>query len=119
MACVEDAGPDGQPSNHLRYSPLAMAVFELLARAMIAKASVGGFEVKDLSLIRLSLPIIVAYLFYDTWDLVNARMNYYNVYWAIMDQLHNHITSHGLTDLTLLTQHRFLVLAYTIDPLIR
>jgi hypothetical protein len=95
-----------------------MAVFELLARAMIAKASVGGFEVKDLSLIRLSLPIIVAYLFYDTWDLVNARMNYYNVYWAIMDQLHNHITSHGLTDLTLLTQHRFLVLAYTIDPLI-
>jgi hypothetical protein len=39
---------------------LAMAVFELLARAMIAEASVGGFEVKDLSLIRLSLPIIVA-----------------------------------------------------------
>src|SRR5215217_4311837 len=38
---------------------LSAGAFELLSRAAIAKASIGPFEIRDLSLIQTSLPVII------------------------------------------------------------
>jgi hypothetical protein len=42
-----------------------IAIFELLVRGGIDKASVSGLEITDLSLLRLAIPALVAYHFYD------------------------------------------------------
>jgi hypothetical protein len=45
---------------------LTAATFELLNRAAIINAQVGPFQIKDLSLIQKALPVLFAFLIYDS-----------------------------------------------------
>jgi hypothetical protein len=66
---------------------LAAILFELLARAAVEKASIGPFEVKDLSLFRLALPVVIAYSFYEITLLVLQFYEFETAYIAAYSNL--------------------------------
>jgi hypothetical protein len=47
------------------YTLLVAAAFELLTRAALNAASLGPFEIRDLSPVQKALPVIASYLYYD------------------------------------------------------
>jgi hypothetical protein len=49
------------------------AIFELLVRTAIDQVSIGPFEIKDLSLVRISIPPIISYLFYESGILTSRQ----------------------------------------------
>jgi hypothetical protein len=51
-------------SQSLTRALVLMAAFELLVRGAIHKATLGPFELQDIRLIRIALPVLVAYYFY-------------------------------------------------------
>jgi hypothetical protein len=67
---------------------LAAILFELLARAAVEKASIGPFEVKDLSLFRLALPVVIAYSFYEITLLVLQSYEFEQAYIAAFSNLY-------------------------------
>jgi hypothetical protein len=75
---------------------LAMAVFELLARSAINKAVFSGFEIKDLSLIRTALPVIVAYYFYDLSVLFYVDSEFEKAHSRIIEILHEDISKENV-----------------------
>jgi hypothetical protein len=83
---------------------LVIAAFELFARAAVDKASLGPFEVTELSLIQKALPVIGSYFFYDlaVIGIRGAQVN--NVYGRILRLLHPEFHRAGL--LILIPPHR-------------
>lgn len=75
------------------------ALFELLARAAIAKAALGPFEIKDLSLIRMAIPVLLAFSFYELQLLTSLQRNTQSAYMALMGRLHPKIVTLGLVSL--------------------
>jgi hypothetical protein len=68
-------------------------VFELLVRATIAKASIGPFELNDLSLIRKLLPVLVAYFFFDLCATNLRRQELYIAAESLVEKLHPSVHS--------------------------
>jgi hypothetical protein len=81
----------------------AMAAFELLARAAINKASIGPFEISDLSIIRIALPVLVAFLFLQLAALDGARGLLEDAYSSIMEIAHKELVETNLVMLVLPT----------------
>jgi hypothetical protein len=75
---------------------LSMAIFELLARAAIAKASIGPFEIGDLTLVQRALPVIVAYLLYQTCSLFVTVYDFIKVHQELVEILHPDIRAYSL-----------------------
>jgi hypothetical protein len=67
---------------------LLAGAFELLSRAAIAKASIGPFEIKDLSLVQKILPVFIAYFFYDLGNLYYQYSQFWTVHELLMKATH-------------------------------
>jgi len=63
---------------------ILIVIFELLLRAAISKASIGPFEISDLSLIRIAIPVAVAYNFYDLASLTYYILAFDTLYGNLM-----------------------------------
>ncbi|WP_407310025.1 hypothetical protein [Desulfosporosinus sp. SB140] len=50
-----------------------IAIFYLFSRSAISEASVGPFKVKDVSIIYLFIPILIAYKYYETNSILAMR----------------------------------------------
>lgn len=81
---------------------LAAILFELLARAAVEKASIGPFEVKDLSLFRLALPVVIAYSFYEITLLVLQFYEFETAYIAAYSNLYEDAAARDLEYFVLL-----------------
>jgi hypothetical protein len=75
---------------------LIIVVFELLARSAINKVVVSGFEIKDLTLIRTALPVLVAYYFYDLSNLLYMDSDFEKIHSRIVEILHRDVSDENL-----------------------
>jgi hypothetical protein len=75
---------------------LLMAVFQLLKQAAIKRASIGPFEVENLSPIRYALPAIIAYFFYDMVALIAQRSDVRMFLSSLLDELHKDVRNNEL-----------------------
>lgn len=73
-----------------------IALFELLIRGAIDKASVSGIEITDLSLVRIALPVIVAYYFYDIIVMAYTHLDFAAVHDALIRIRHEKTMETGL-----------------------
>jgi hypothetical protein len=67
---------------------LSAGAFELLSRAAVAKASLGPFEIRDLSLVQKILPVMIAYLFYDLSNLYYQDSQYSAIHELLLKTTH-------------------------------
>jgi hypothetical protein len=77
-----------------------MASFELLVRAAISKASIGPFEVSDLSLIRVALPALVAFVYFQLLAIESARVLLEDVHAAVLRAVYPEVAGSYLVGLT-------------------
>ena len=56
----------------ITHSLMVIAAFELLLRSALNSASLGPFEISDLSLVEKALPILGSYLYYDVGTIKSA-----------------------------------------------
>jgi hypothetical protein len=83
---------------------LIMAAFELLSRAAVGGVNIGPFEVSDLSLVQVALPVIGSYLFYDIQNIVIRGGEVNGVYRRLLERLHPNVAQSDL--LILIAPHR-------------
>jgi hypothetical protein len=91
-------------SNHQRAISLmliSMAVFELLARGAIEKATFLGIEVSNLGIIRKAMPVIVAYFFYDAAHTHYMQRLFSRVHMKIYSLIHPDVSKANLDALLL------------------
>jgi hypothetical protein len=77
-----------------------MAAFELMVRAAISKASIGPFEISDLSLIRVALPALVAFLYFQLLATESARVLLEDVHAAVLRAASAEVADSYLVGLT-------------------
>jgi hypothetical protein len=70
-----------------------IALFELLLRGAVEKASISGLEITDLSLLRMAVPVIVAYHFYDIVVMSYVHLDFAAVHDALIRRRHGPIAS--------------------------
>ena len=75
-------------SRTIAFIVLSAGAFELLSRAAIATASIGPFEIKDLSLVQKLLPVMIAYFFYDLANLYYQHSQYLTVHELVVRVTH-------------------------------
>jgi hypothetical protein len=68
-----------------------MALFELLLRGAVESAPILGIKISDLSLLRIAIPVIVAYGFYDIVALSFLHLDFLAVHRALMRKRHGAI----------------------------
>jgi hypothetical protein len=79
---------------------LTVATFELINRAAVTDVQIGPLKVRNLSLINKAIPLVFAYLVYDTAALELRYRYCERTYLEIMKLAHKRIRSVGLDCLT-------------------
>jgi hypothetical protein len=82
------------------YMVLGMALFELVVRGAIGKATFLGIELSDLAIVRKALPVVVAYFFYEAATSNTHSVIFFDVYDTIFRQLQPAIADAKLHMLT-------------------
>ena len=77
-----------------------MAAFELIVRAAISKASIGPFEISDLSLIRVAVPALVAFLYFQLLAIESSRALLEDVHAAVLRAAYPDVADSYLVGLT-------------------
>jgi hypothetical protein len=88
----------------ITHALLVVAAFELLTRAALNAASLGPFEISDLSLVQKALPVLGSYLYYDIGTLGMRGSNISQVYLRTLQLQHPDFSKWDL--LVLLSPHR-------------
>jgi hypothetical protein len=73
-----------------------VALNELLTRAAITGASVGGFQLTDLSFPRKFLPALIAYEYYEIMSLFVHELQLSRLYRSLMEVAHPSVWTAGL-----------------------